>query len=217
MDQVHALDAALNQDVLKARFRLLSDYDSFADGMHTLRQVTGSLVTMPAFVPAASQAVFRAKVTEFGQLIGQKEQLLETFKSENAVLNNSLRYLPLASTELLADLANEPEDRRLETHLHNLMREVLVYCLNPGEGQTPAIRETLAKVAAWRLENPTHPNAALVRGVAAHAASIVALKPKIEALTQERPSSSRMKTSRSASMRRRRCARRMRSSASRAG
>ena len=167
------------------RFRLLSDYDSFADGFAELRQKTAALATMPAFVPATGQQAFHAKLAEFEQLLGQKEQLLESFKSDNAVLNNSLRYLPVASSELRVRLANDAENRGLEAQVNGLMQAVLVYCLNPGEEQVSAIDQSLAKLAEWRQENPAHSYAAPIGGVAAHVASVVGRKPKIEALTQQ--------------------------------
>ena len=177
-------EATLSDDVLQARFDLLTDYDTFSATLDELRQATGTLGTLPAFILPEKRAAFANKLGDFTQLLGQKERLIESFKSHNAVLNNSLRYLPNATTQVLAELAQDGGNVDLEAQLNGLMQGLLIYCLNPGEEHLLPIRESLANLAEWLRQNPAHPHVSPVRAIAAHGASILAHKPKIEALTQ---------------------------------
>ena len=184
LDDLQKLDTTLNQDVLKVRFRLLGDYDTLGEKLHGMQRAVGALANVPAFMPDTGRQALRAKLVEFSALFARKEQLVESFKSVNAVLNNSLRYLPVAGTELLAHLTNDDEGRTPVALVNELLQHVLVYCLNPGEDEVPALSRSLDQIAGWRLQNPAHPQTAALAAVAAHVRSILTRKPKIEELTQ---------------------------------
>ena len=179
------LDATLNQDVLKARFRMLDDYDRFPEEINELQRIIGDLAAMPAFVAGAGRQALLAKVQELAGLLAEKNQLLESFKSQNAVLNNSLRYLPVAGAELLPQIGADSLGRELALDLGDLMQGTLVFSLRTSEEQKTLVETSLQKVAGWRTEHPGHPHSALLASLAAHARSIIQRKPKVEAITGE--------------------------------
>jgi len=185
LERLDKLDSELNQDVLKARFRMLPDYDSFTEKLDSLDKTASALSTLSASVSGSGHGPFRDKLAEFAQLLTHKEQLIEQFKSENAVLNNSLRYLPIASSDLLTSLHVDAEGESLETPMNRLMQQVFVHSLLSVDEEEPAIRQSLSLLANWRAQHPDHPQAAAVATVAAHVTSIITRKPKIEALTQQ--------------------------------
>jgi len=183
--RLHQLDATMNQDVLKARFRLLNDYDGFPDAINELKRTAGSLAAIPSFIPDAGRKSMGQKVDELSLLLGQKEQLLESFKSQNAVLNNSLDNFPEAANGLINRLPSNDGGRELKSYLYVLTRYVLAYSLNSRDKRLAPIRRTLEKVDDWSLQHPGHPEAAALAGLVAHANSIVSLQPRLKALTQE--------------------------------
>jgi PAS domain S-box-containing protein len=183
--RLEKLDADLNQDVLKVRFRLLSDYDSFSEIGGFLSQTASDISELSTSLPEPKRREFRDKLGEFKELAARKAQRIEQFKSENSVLINSLRYLPIASSELLANLRQAETDDGLEESVNRLIQQVFVHSLLPGDEEEPAIRSSLAELADWRMAHPDHPNAAAVATVAAHVTSIIRRKPKVEMLTKE--------------------------------
>ena len=185
LDQFDKLDATLNQDILKARFRLISDYDGLFEEIEALKETTTRLSAVPSFVPKAGKEAFRSKLAEISTLQTQKERLIENFKSENAVLNNSLGYLPTAGSELLEQLGKDEESRAVEAPMRSLMQSILVHCLQPGDEGAGEIRGLVAQLAKWSAQHPENPHAGAVAGIAAHARSIVTRKPKMEKLTEE--------------------------------
>jgi PAS domain S-box-containing protein len=185
LDRLHERDAKLNEDVLKTRFHLLDNYDNFQEVIGDLRRTSGNLVIVPSFVSDEGRVSIHGKLDEFVQLLAAKEQLLETFKSQNAVLNNSLRYLPVAATDLLQRVALDEGSRPLVPVLQELIQQVLVYCLNPSEELAPAIHELLNGIAEWREQHATHALAGTVGTFAAHVKSIVDRKPQVEELTRQ--------------------------------
>ncbi len=182
---IQQLDATLNQDVLKARFRLLADYDGSPRQINELKRMVADLAVIPAFISDAERQMIQQKVDALSQVIAQKDELLERFKSQNAVLNNSLRDLPVAGTELVKLAASDEQGRELEALLNGLMRQVLVYSLQSSEAQAPEIQRSLGKLAEWRARHVDHPQDEALVSLVAHVNSVVSRKPKVEALTEQ--------------------------------
>src|SRR5438045_1074567 len=84
------LDATLNQDILRARYGLLPHYDPIVADLAQLRGVHADLRTVPGFVDETGKADITRVLDGYGQALAHKESLVESFKSQNAVLKNSL-------------------------------------------------------------------------------------------------------------------------------
>lgn len=178
-------NSRLNRDLLKARFRVTSDYDSLNAEIASLRQLVVELAEMPSMVTAAGREPLRRELAAFGALLTQKEQLIARFAAQNAVLNNSLRYLPTASTDVLAMLASDEESRGLQGPLTRLMQQVFVHCVQAGDDQKTAIDQSLTVLAGWLAAHPAHPQADEVRRIVAHVGSIVTRKLEVETLSEQ--------------------------------
>ena len=85
-------DITVNQNVLKARYALLASYDPLVRAMADQLRLQNRLKAMPAFI--GGQQDLQLQLTKNDQLFDQKEELIEDFKSQNALLKNSLSYLP---------------------------------------------------------------------------------------------------------------------------
>lgn len=110
---LQALDARLNEQVMQSRQALVTHYDDLARTVTLLRQVHGRLERTPHFLPAANAEAIRAAAKASSEALAEKVRLVESFKSQNAVLRNSSRFFPVAAQELRDRLRAEPERRRL--------------------------------------------------------------------------------------------------------
>jgi len=178
-------DAQLNQDVLKVRSQMLPDYDSFPQQIETLKQTLDDVARVPAFIENPKRDAIREQVDGLAQLIGQKEQLVERFKSVNAVLNNSLRYLVLTGSELTNRIADRSDGHELEVILNELMRQVLAFSRHPDDSQTPNLRLSLEKLAQWRQTHAGYREDGALANLSRHVNSVIARQPEADALTQE--------------------------------
>jgi two-component system NtrC family sensor kinase len=183
-ERIKQLDHLFNQDVLKVRFRMLEDYDSFREQRHAINASLHDLNAIPGFVDHPSRLAITRKIAELSRLLQEKDDLVETFKSQNAVLKNSLRYLPLAGDELIKRLDQSGADRLLESRCNEVLRQVLIYSAAPNDEQEQGIRSTLALIArsSGHLKEP---ESVLVGSVRAHAESILNRQPKVDALIRE--------------------------------
>jgi signal transduction histidine kinase/CheY-like chemotaxis protein len=95
MDHFARLEAALHRDVLSARAGLLRDYDPLVQETNAL---VASLERLREI--AANDAAMDAAIDRLAGSVDRQEELVEQFKSDNALLRNSLAYFGLFSSRL---------------------------------------------------------------------------------------------------------------------
>jgi len=94
VDNLQTLEAALHRDVLSARAGILRNYDPLVRETNALDAAVGQLRQRVAANAETASA--------FGRLVedlDQQRPLIEQFKSDNALLQNSLAYFALFSSE----------------------------------------------------------------------------------------------------------------------
>ena len=89
-------DAALQRDALKARAGLLPHYDPLVRAVDGLRGAVDALRA----APGEAGAHIGRQLGGVTAAVAEQEALVETFKSDNALLQNSLAYFTHASHAL---------------------------------------------------------------------------------------------------------------------
>jgi signal transduction histidine kinase len=92
LDQFAILETTLDRDVLSARAGLLRNYDPLVREVNALRETLDRLRET-----AAVDAVTAVAIDRLAASVGQQEAFVEQFKSNNALLQNSLAYFELYS------------------------------------------------------------------------------------------------------------------------
>ena len=123
------VDAVLNQHVLEIRLGLLPYYDPTVYNLLKLEQLQAEITDMMQQLhPDHSQAVIQ-NIKSIRQALAQKRKLLEKFKSSNALLNNSLHYLPIATEQVIEHLSYSEWDNALRQSINTLLHDAMVYYL----------------------------------------------------------------------------------------
>ncbi len=138
-NQFKRVDAILNQHILEIRQGLLPYYDSTVNNMVELEEHLDAtaLIAMQLYPVLPTRIAQHLQATT--QALAQKQELLEDFKSSNAVLRNSLRYLPIAITQFNARLPSGARVNKLKQTLNALLRDTLVSNLNNDVSFSPAL------------------------------------------------------------------------------
>src|SRR5215471_9794188 len=95
LDRFTLMEIALHRDVLSARAGMLRNYDPLVRELNALRDALDRLRDN-----ASGDAEETATIDRFAAAAAQQEQLTEQFKSDNALLQNSLAYFRLLSARL---------------------------------------------------------------------------------------------------------------------
>ncbi|MEB3230734.1 MAG: DAHL domain-containing protein [Leptolyngbyaceae bacterium] len=109
-DGIHtlrSLEKQFNQEVLKSRYELFTSYDPIVQNIaHQKALQTQLEKSIPNFLGTREQQDIQQILAERRTALEQKEDLSELFKTQNAQLKNSLRYLPFL-TERLEESFND--------------------------------------------------------------------------------------------------------------
>src|SRR6478735_9653971 len=86
--RIQAVTAQLNERVLMSRSALMTHYDPLVRALLDLRTLFERLQRVPRFLGRAAAADLRAKLQKGETELRQKDELIETFKTNNSVLQN---------------------------------------------------------------------------------------------------------------------------------
>ncbi len=179
---IRLVDAEINRDLLNSRYELLQSYDPFVRRLEDLRQAGARLQVIPSFITNRPREQIQLLLKHESKLLTEKAGLVEHFKSQNAILRNSLHYFPLLLAEASRQ-AMQARDRRLQDDLGSLLRDVLLFELVPHSDLSAAIGR---EIAALTLEAGEHPRMAdTLQSAIAHARTIIYYKPQVETITEQ--------------------------------
>jgi two-component system, NtrC family, sensor kinase len=177
LKQLKQVDAEWNVDVLKSRMEINKNYDPLTSPLPVLTELQKKL---DVDVKALEQHHTEKAFSELKDVIAQKVDLVDQFKSQNAILKNSLRYVPTAVDELRAEIrqakratqgASESLDI-LDARANQLLNEVLKYNLLADPAAAQNIEGTLLLMGA---SEPLYPSniGASVRNLVRHTRTIL--------------------------------------------
>lgn len=189
-------NALINQAVLQARYNLLTSYDPLVASVETQASLQEALYNFPSFIDSHRGRKSEALLDQNGDHLEQKEFLIEEFKSQNAVLKNSLTYLPTLFQELR-------QTKEIGPLLESLVDNVLLYSLSSDENLVPQIQNQIDYIQQRLLES--QPDTGAGRGLAidqltqdgqlnirqgielvlAHTGVILEHKPQVDQLVQK--------------------------------
>ena len=178
------LDALLNQDVVRSRAGLLTHYDPLANNLAELKKRQNKANTIPTFIENEGKIKITALLKILQQNNHQKEELIEKFKSQDAILKNYLYYFPTLTIEL-AEKASRIGDNRLADILENLLKDILVYNLSPSEEIAPKIQGEIGVLLTTRNQYSSVVNGADLDRVVVHGKAILKNKPQLDAIVEE--------------------------------
>ena len=138
------VDAVLNRHILEIRQGLLAFYDPTVGNMADLAQLQVEVTEMLCQLCPENDSMTAQRIEAASRVLAQKKDQLERFKSSNAILRNSLRYLPLATSQVTSHHAFDKQDETLSLSLNALLLDILIYNMTsevePGVSLAARIR-----------------------------------------------------------------------------
>jgi signal transduction histidine kinase len=173
LQALHALvlnDAALHRDMLRARAGLLPSYDPLVEADRGVREAIDTLRVAGDAPYGGSSAGIERHLAHLVAEATEQEALVETFKSDNALLQNSLAYFTHASRDL-------GRRQTVAADVGTLVNAMLQFMRDPQ-------REVAAEAAAAleRLARLPGPQATEVDTLVAHGRLILSMLPGVDAI-----------------------------------
>jgi len=171
-------DAALQRDLLRARAGLLRDYDPLVQSVAGLRGAVDALAALRQGAAGTGDAGLGSQVEELAAAVDRQEGLVESFKSSNALLRNSLNYFDHS----IHEIGLRPSDAATAAAVGTLANSMLRFAGDPSPDAAGA-----ASAALVQLERlPAAPDSrADTRALVAHGRLIVATLPAVDGLLRQ--------------------------------
>ena len=185
LDRFTLMEIALHRDVLSARAGLLRNYDPLVRELNALRDALDRLRHN-----ASGDAEEAAAIDRFAAAAAQQEELTEQFKSDNALLQNSLAYFRLLS----ARLSTSDESSPLAPGVSALTAAMLQLTLDTSPAAARAVADRLKGLATQSFPTDAAPS---VRALVAHAGLLHDLLPATDGVLRAllaAPSQAELKT-----------------------
>ncbi|UMR33149.1 ATP-binding protein [Massilia sp. MB5] len=131
------LDASWELNVMKSRVGLNQNYDALVDPLPDVATLPQQLAVLQQNAPEALQKKLEQVLHAFQQAMTEKARLIEAFKSHNAVLRNSLVFLPVAAIDAGAELPDKAPFSRAQGELGSAVNAVLLATLVYTETPAP--------------------------------------------------------------------------------
>ncbi|HEY3666517.1 MAG TPA: DAHL domain-containing protein, partial [Polyangiaceae bacterium] len=143
--RVQAATAKLDERVLRSRAALLAQYDPLDRALSDLHGLHALLRHVPAFLGDSAAKDLRHRLELSEVALRQKDDLVETFKTQNSVLQNSLRYFPMLANETIDQARSKPEGGAIASRIQSLISAIMLF-------DTAADAESSARVMAAQNE-----------------------------------------------------------------
>jgi signal transduction histidine kinase/CheY-like chemotaxis protein len=185
LDRFTMMEIALHRDVLSARAGLLRNYDPLVREINALRESLGRLRDN-----ASGDVEEAAAIDRFAEAAARQEQLTEQFKSDNALLQNSLAHFQLFSARLSASDGSGP----LASAVSALAAAMLQLTLDTSPAAAREVADRLNELAAQPFPSG---DADSVQPLLAHGRLLYDLLPKTDGMLRElltAPSNPELKT-----------------------
>lgn len=146
--ELKQVDAEWNVDVLRAKTGLVSNYDKVASPLPLIEALKTTLTSKSSGFwrdRADNNARLVGLLDNYSKLMDRKIDGIERFKSQNSILRNSSRFLPVAATDLVEATRDSgiaaAAKSDIERALNTLLIDTMSYSLTPED----PLRERITK------------------------------------------------------------------------
>ncbi|MEI9947955.1 MAG: DAHL domain-containing protein [Pseudomonadota bacterium] len=143
--RVQAASAELNERVLKSRSALMAQYDPLVHALRDLRDLHERLKRVPEFLGADAAFEMRTQLDESEAQLRQKDELVESFKTQNSVLQNSLHYFPVLANSVIDRARADPTGAAVASRIQALISAIMLF-------DTSADAESTSRVLGAQLD-----------------------------------------------------------------
>ncbi len=144
------VDATFNQNLLFARYGLLLHYDPLVHGKFQMEALVEEIRKNPFLTDEMFSQVIDQYVALIDHSVTEKLALTENFKSRNAIMRNSMRYLPVGVDEMIDVLRGHDRSVTLTNQISELLGKTLSFSVTADDSFRLNVLELIDSIEADR-------------------------------------------------------------------
>ncbi|WP_339465898.1 DAHL domain-containing protein [Pseudomonas sp. EA_65y_Pfl2_P74] len=186
--QIKQQNALWENEILKARVAISHNYDPLVSPMNEMTRLWERFDSLESGHGRNDSALWNDAHEGFLHAMQEKTRLVEQFKSHNALLRNSLAFLPTAEDDIQAQLANLPDFDKLQlqnitTDTYDLLLSALEFAQVTSADKAADIELGLNKLAVNAQRLPAEFQSP-IRIMSNHIALIAREQPRVNQLLE---------------------------------
>lgn len=187
--QIKQLDAQWETEILKARIALTHNYDPLVSPLTEMTSLWARFETMESGHGHNDSEQWQAVHNAYLNAIKEKTRLVERFKSHNAVLRNSLAFLPTAEDDIQGQFARLEDVDKLQlqnvaTDTYDLLLSSLEFAQVTSDDKAADILVGLNKLAVNKERLPVEFHAP-IEVLSNHIALVTREQPVVNNLLEQ--------------------------------
>jgi len=176
LEIIRQQDALLNQYILESRYGQLKNYDPIVSSQQDITYLLDTLANENPAYFAQGETKIQQAFMQYRTLFNQKNELIDRFKSHNAVLRNSIQYFPTASQLQIDQIGPQSAHALL---IRDLRESVLLYDYRASGDLKNHIQQLLNT-----LQQSANPSDAGLKSLLNHVDIIIQHKIEVDELTR---------------------------------
>jgi len=148
--RMHTLDADIDQAVIALRHGHIASYDPLVEAVAGLRVASAAIDFAVYRADLEGRARLEQHEVALDASIARKALAVESFKSQNAALRNSLAYLPAVADELLGARASSLAGEAVADQVRGVLEGVLLSGLDASGARGAEVTRHLARLGTLR-------------------------------------------------------------------
>ncbi|MFJ2536756.1 MULTISPECIES: DAHL domain-containing protein [unclassified Pseudomonas] len=186
--QIKQQNALWENEILKARVAISHNYDPLVSPMNEMTRLWERFDSLESGHGRNDSVLWNDAHEGFLHAMQEKTRLVEQFKSHNALLRNSLAFLPTAEDDIQAQLANLPDFDKLQlqnitTDTYDLLLSALEFAQVTSADKAADIELGLNKLAVNAQRLPAEFQSP-IRIMSNHIALIAREQPRVNQLLE---------------------------------
>ena len=182
VQNIQRLSSDWSIEITRVKSDPLADFDSLASFIPRMARLKQDLGNTLHRIPDLSERLAN-DISAYVSAVDAKEERIERFKTGYAVVRNSVRYLPLAASNVIG-IAQEAQDRPLAREVSSLVQEVERHLVTPTEESQARLLAELDTLHAKSVSYPL-PLANSLANLLSHAEVLITKHGPTEELFRE--------------------------------
>ncbi|OLF53198.1 DAHL domain-containing protein [Pseudomonas chlororaphis] len=187
--QIKQQDSQWENEVLKARVAITHNYDPLVSPLNEMMRLWQAFDSMEAQQQRDASPMWRNAHDGYLNAMKEKTRLVEQFKSRNAILRNSLAFLPTAEDDIQQQLAQLSDADKLQlqniaTDTYDLLLSSLEFAQVTSDDKAADILVGLNKLSVNEERMPEEFHG-LIDTLSNHVGLILREQPKVNRLLEE--------------------------------
>jgi len=184
ISQFKQIDAILNRHILEIRLGLLPNYDPTVSSISHLQRLQAELAEMMQHLHDKTPTAITRHAESAQLALIQKQKALEAFKSSNAIIKNSLYYLPVATTQVINHLLYNKQNDALRQSINTLLSDIMIFNLTGDNELGEKLNNTVKQLKKNILQLPADVRSSL-SSLLSHVRIVLDHKKQLEQVMQQ--------------------------------